>query len=179
MGAFRVTIYIITQGERLPTRVGYRQFFFVIIDDYFPDIFEASSKVLHDIIDVVWDGDLPGFVRELNWSDYFGDKAVGRNAIQKIIVAWQNEPERFTVDKKKNKLMYSFPENGRLYELRYIHDELPPELEAKLISTSIVMDLDKLIALKSLFDELEKGEESVRKGKTISLEESRKKRGIQ
>ena len=35
------------------------------------------------------------------------------------------------------------PEGGRTYELKYIFDELPPVLNAQLVSRSIIMELDK------------------------------------
>ena len=80
-----------------------------------------------------------------DWQDYFGEKVVGRNAIAKIINAWENEKKQFTIDKKKNKLIYTYPEGANTYELRYICDELPPKLNAKVASRSLVMDLDMAI----------------------------------
>lgn len=112
-------------------------------DEYFPDIFEVSSSILVDIYHEHEDEHIPEYIRKLYYTDYFGNKAVGRSAIQKIILAWQNEPEQFEIDKKKNKLTYSYPEGGRTYELKYIFDELPPVLNAQLVSRSIIMELDK------------------------------------
>ena len=109
-------------------------------DEYFPDIFEVSSSVIVKIISEVL-GEIPSYVSVLSYTDYFGDRTVGRNAINKIINAWQNEPHQFVRDRKKNKLIYTYPENGRIYELKYIHEELPPTLNAQLLSRSITMDL--------------------------------------
>ena len=47
-------------------------------------------------------------------------------------------------------MTYSYPEGGRFYELSYIHQELPPSLEAKLSPRSIVMKLD---VAREVFDE--------------------------
>lgn len=111
-------------------------------EEYFPDIFEVSSKVLVNLFKEA-SGEVPSYVSVLTYFDYFGDKTVGRNAINKIISAWQNEPKQFVVDRKKNKLIYVYPENGRTYELKYICDELPPSLKVQLLSRSIVMDLEE------------------------------------
>lgn len=111
-------------------------------DDFLPDIFETSSKVLLEIINEYSTIGIPSYCHTLTYSDYFGEKVVGRNAISKIINAWENERKQFTVDKKKNKLIYSYPDGANTYELRYICDELPPKLNAKVASRSLVMDLD-------------------------------------
>ena len=39
--------------------------------------------------------------------------------------------------------MYSYPENGRMYELLYLQQELPPALNVRLTSKSIIMDYDQ------------------------------------
>lgn len=111
-------------------------------DSYFPDVFSVSSEIISELIKECC-GSVPQYVRILNYSDYFGAKAVGRSAMQKVMTAWKNEPKQFHIDKKNNKLIYSYPEQGRFYELMYIHQELPPALNAQLTARSIVMDLDK------------------------------------
>lgn len=110
-------------------------------DNYFPDIFAVSSEIICNMIKEHCET-VPQYVRTLNYSDYFGAKAIGRTAMQKIMTAWKNEPKQFHVDKRNNKLIYSYPEQGRFYELAYIHQELPPALNAQLTARSIVMDLD-------------------------------------
>ena len=88
--------------------------------------------------------EVPDYVLPLSYTDYFGDKAVGRKAMQKIMSAWKTEPKQFKVDKKHNTLTYTYPEQGRLYELTYIQQELPPALNARVVGArSIVMDLDQ------------------------------------
>lgn len=42
------------------------------------------------------------------------------------------EPNKFRVDKKQNRLIYSYPPDGPWYELKYIADELPNSLEAEI-----------------------------------------------
>jgi hypothetical protein len=110
-------------------------------DQYFPDILKESSYILKSIIEE-YCNELPDYVTNLSYSDYFGDLAIGKHAIDQIKTAWQNEPKSFKIEPKKNKLIYSYPESGRLYELKYLQDELPPALECKVISKSLVMNLD-------------------------------------
>ena len=76
--------------------------------------------------------DLPDYVRILYYNDYMGDESIGRAAIEKIELAWQADPSKFRVDKKQNRLIYSYPPDGPWYELKYIADELPNSLEAEI-----------------------------------------------
>jgi hypothetical protein len=110
-------------------------------EDYFPDILSVSSKILLQIFLEYLD-ELPEYITEFSYSDYFGDMAIGKHAIDQIKIAWQTEPKMFKVDRKKNKLIYTYPENGRLYELKYLQAELPPALEAQVTAGSLVMKLD-------------------------------------
>lgn len=111
-------------------------------DDYFPDIFNVSSMVLGEIFDEYSDSS-PEYVSELSYSDYFGDKAIGKNAMKKIIVAWENDRRNFKIDRKRNMLTYTYEDSSRTYELKYIQQELPPALEAKVVGSSIIMNLEK------------------------------------
>lgn len=99
--------------------------------EYFPDIFHASSSVIADIFEACGI-DLPDYVRILYYNDYMGDESIGRAAIEKIELAWQADPSKFRVDKKQNRLIYSYPQDGPWYELKYIADELPNSLEAEI-----------------------------------------------
>ena len=45
-----------------------------------------------------------------DFNDYFGNKAVGRNAIQKIRRAWQFERDAFIIHKKNDLLEYRIPD---------------------------------------------------------------------
>lgn len=99
--------------------------------EYFPDIFHASSSVIADIFEACGI-DLPDYVRILYYNDYMGDESIGRAAIEKIELAWQADPSKFRVDKKQNRLIYTYPQDGPWYELKYIADELPNSLEAEI-----------------------------------------------
>ena len=123
-------------------------------ENYFPDVFEESSKVLKSIISECVKI-VPDYVLDLTYADYFGDLAIGKHAITQIKTAWQTEPKLFKADKKKNMLVYTYPENGRLYELRYLQDELPPALEARVTARSLVMKLD--VAIEVFGETFKKG----------------------
>ena len=110
--------------------------------EFFPDVFQLSSQTICEIFKESGE-QIPEYITELTFSDYFGDKAVSKNAMEKIMSAWENEPKQFKVDKRANKLIYSCGENGNVYALRYIYDELPPSLNAQLNATSLTMDLDQ------------------------------------
>ena len=100
-----------------------------------------SSKTIAEIYGEYYDG-LPEYANILSFPDYFGDKVVGRSAIQKIREAWLSEPQAFKIDKKKNMLTYLFPETTA-YEINYLKDELPPQLNARKTSRSLILDLDE------------------------------------
>ena len=55
--------------------------------------------------------------------------------------AWKNEKGSFNVKRKDNILAYTYPENASVYELKYIADELPPQLNAKRVGKTLTMDL--------------------------------------
>ena len=115
-------------------------------EDYFPDILKLSSMVLLSIMkDTV--GNVPDYVKVLAHGDYFGERITGRNAMKKIKDAWETEPTQFSVNKKRNELVYSYPDQGRLYELQYIQQELPSILNARITARSIIMDYDKAVEL--------------------------------
>lgn len=104
---------------------------FLDAKDELPDIFHASSSVIADIFEACGI-DLPDYVRVLYYNDYMGDESIGRAAIEKIELVWQADPSKFRVDKKQNRLIYSYPPDGPWYELKYIADELPNSLEAEI-----------------------------------------------
>lgn len=110
--------------------------------EYFPDVFYESSMTLKEIF-AEYIPEMPAYVRELSYSDYFGDKAVGKNAMEKIMLAWQSDKKSFAIDRKKNTLTYTYPDEKNLYMLEYIRRELPPALRAQRSGNHLVMELDK------------------------------------
>ena len=111
-------------------------------EDKFPDIFKVSSETITEIYCDCF-GEVPEYIKLLSFSDYFGDKVVGHNAIQKILTAWENEKKSFTIKRKENLLVYTYPENASIFDLKYIADELPPQLNVKRLSRSITMNLQE------------------------------------
>lgn len=118
-------------------------------DSYLPDIFAESSGVIIEIAKEVFEGNLPTYMYKCEFNDYFGNKAVGRNAIQKIRTRWKYEQSAFTVHKKKGVLEYRIPDNENTYVLEHIRQELPPSLNAQITSRTLTMDLD---AARDFFD---------------------------
>lgn len=110
--------------------------------DYFPDIFAASSNILCSIVEESIGMLLP-YMQRLTYSDFYGDRAIGKTAIERILNAWENEPQQFKIDRKNNKLVYSIPENGNYHAIRHIYNELPPAVNAKLNQKTLVMNLDQ------------------------------------
>lgn len=112
--------------------------------EYFPDIFKLSSDVLFEIFSENLD-EIPDYITKLSHSDYFGDDAIGYNAKRKIVKAWEIEPEQFKINRKRDELIYSYPENGNTYELKQINQELPPRLESKTTGKAIIMKYSEAV----------------------------------
>lgn len=108
----------------------------------YEDIFIESSRTLATIFSEHMEK-VPAYISEKGFSDYFGDKVLGKGAIQKIVSAWKAEPQSFKCNKKENRLTYTYPENANNYELQYLADELPPQLNIQKHSRSLSMDLDE------------------------------------
>ena len=51
-----------------------------------------------------------------------------------------SEPKNFSVNKNKDLLIYTFS-NSAYYSVKYIVDELPPELNPKLATTTLSLNL--------------------------------------
>lgn len=109
-------------------------------ENYFPDILKESSDVLKDLITKYADRDIPEYIQDLTYFSYFGDSALGQNAINKIRLAWETTPKQFTVNKTANTLAFNFGD-GAYYDMKYISEELPPILNAQLTANSLVMNL--------------------------------------
>lgn len=110
-------------------------------DNYLPDIFAESSATIIEIVKEYTE-ELPSYMYECQFNDYFGNKAVGRKAIDTIRRAWQFEKDAFEVYTKKNLLEYRIADNGNIHMLSHINQELPPSLNSQVTSRTLTMDLD-------------------------------------
>lgn len=114
-----------------------------------PDVFALSSDILCSIFEEHLD-ELPSWMRRLDFEDYFGNKTVAQGAISKIRNAWISDPESFSVNEAENKLIMTYPEGGPFYQLVWIRDELPVQLNADTSGRSLVMNLAEARALFGL-----------------------------
>lgn len=110
-------------------------------DKYLPDIFAESSATIIEIAKEFGEAELPSYMYECDYNDYFGNKAVGRNAILKIRRAWQFESYAFEIHKKQDLLEYRIPDNGNIHDLKHIKQELPPSLNAETTARTLTMSL--------------------------------------
>lgn len=131
-------------------------------DKYLPDIFAESSATIIEIAKEFGEAELPSYMYECDYNDYFGNKAVGRNAILKIRRAWQFESYAFEIHKKQDLLEYRIPDNGNIHDLKHIKQELPPSLNAETTARTLTMSLGAACEFfgidfkKSLLDKLRK-----------------------
>lgn len=131
-------------------------------DKYLPDIFTESSSTIIEIAEEFSEFELPSYMYKCDFNDYFGNKAVGRNAIQKIRRAWQFERDAFIIHKKNDLLEYRIPDNGNIHDLKHIKQELPPSLNAETTARTLTMSLGAACEFfgidfkKTFFDKLRK-----------------------
>ncbi len=104
-----------------------------------PDILQASSKVICDIIKE-YNSEVPSYFRELSLMDYFSEKVTGKYAIKTIKNAWDINRKSFVIDEKNNELRY---DAGQTYEAERIKKELPENLEVRKTRQWLVMNLEE------------------------------------
>lgn len=109
-------------------------------ENWIPDIFNISSKIIIDIFSSCG-VDIPEYVTEVNFEDYFGSAAIGSRVYNKVRLDWKYNKKAFEVSRKKNKLIYQPGENQ--YEATWTYNELPTELRAECSGSRVIMELDK------------------------------------
>lgn len=109
-------------------------------EEWHPDIFELSSKVL---IRLIQDNGLevPEYFAPLSYEDYFGQNNDIRDDIKKSIrFQWEHNRKAFKVSRKKNELRYTAGELQ--YEAERILDALPETMGATRAGCDVIMPLD-------------------------------------
>lgn len=112
-------------------------------DEWMPDILLSSSEVLSKILSENIDISGHTYIRKIRYNDWADEKEIGHLAVEKIKDAWRRENDRFTVDRRHNELIYTYPEGSNLYELKHLANELPACLQAQKMSKTLVMKLDE------------------------------------
>lgn len=104
-----------------------------------PDIFNLSSKV---IISIYEDCkiQIPPYVIEVSYADYFGHNSLTQSIKEKIIFEWAHNRKAFKVLRKQNRLEYVAGEKA--YEAVNICQALPEELIPKQSGAKVVLKLD-------------------------------------
>lgn len=103
------------------------------------DIFNLSSKV---IISIYEDCkiQIPPYVTEVSYADYFGHNSLTQSVKEKIIFEWAHNRKAFKVLRKQNRLEYVAGEKA--YEAVNICQALPEELIPKQSGAKVVLKLD-------------------------------------
>jgi len=104
------------------------------------DILAESSVIICKIIKEHNNGNLPLYVRELTFENYFDDNIIGANSKEAIVTAWETNRKNFDIKKKANQLRYA-AEDER--DAERIIKELPVNLNAQKSHEWIIMDLEK------------------------------------
>lgn len=78
-------------------------------DSYLPDIFAESSATVIEIAKELIGEDLPAYMYKCEFNDYFGNKAVGRNAFRKSAEPGNSSRTHLQYTGKKDCLNIVFP----------------------------------------------------------------------
>ena len=115
-------------------------------DDWIPDIFEISSNI---IVDIMTDFHIavPKELHTFTWFDYMGDTVIGEKATSIIKDEYEHNSGIFHVNKSKNELEIDFScydDNESKKKLHILHDELPADIECRIVGTKAVLKLDAI-----------------------------------
>lgn len=108
--------------------------------NFIPDVLKELAETLFFLFKK-YGFNTSEYMENIDYFTYFGDRARGENAVQKLRQAYMSEPENFKIDKTKGILIYKFPDSA-YYSVKYTADELPPELTPKLAATTLTMNLE-------------------------------------
>ena len=115
-------------------------------DEWIPDIFEVSSKILVDIMQT-FGATVPAEFHTFTWFYYMGDSVIGEKATGIIKDEYKHNCGIFRTDTAKNELEIDFScydDNESKKKLRILHDELPADVECKIVGIKAVLKLDAI-----------------------------------
>ncbi len=110
-------------------------------NEYNPDIFFESSKVIRDIFKEYL-GYIPDYAEVATRDgDYYSSKITCQNLIQKLKTAWKLERNNFEINIKENRLIYTAPDHNKA---TYLSNEIPGGLEfdPKYSGNKVSLNLD-------------------------------------
>ena len=112
-----------------------------------PDIFHLSSKIICYIFEEN-NIEIPDYISEVTYEDYFGKTAIVENIREKMIFEWEHNRHAFRILRKTNCLEYNAGEHA--YEATRIVDALPEDICAKKSGTKVIMNLEKAEAFTGI-----------------------------
>ena len=112
--------------------------------DWNPDIYNLSANVIMDIINDCG-LNLPEELQVFTWDVYMGEIAISRQAVNSIRDLYRLSPELFKIDTKRNELIIDFKDyDNKTKALKKLQDELPIDVEKKVMGNKLTMKLDKI-----------------------------------
>ena len=104
------------------------------------DLYNESNKALRELLNI------KGFefIPDLQHEDYFGDKELGKNAVNILIEKYRLNKRRFKIHKKINQVVYENETNNE-YGNRTLAEELPSYYKAKYDKYGITIRDYKLL----------------------------------
>lgn len=106
---------------------------------YHPDLFLFSSQTIMEIINDAG-VQIPPYIYEVAYKDYFETNAMIERAKDLIAREWLHNRNAFRILKKQNRIEYTAGEYS--YQAASLYDSLPEILHAFTAGTKVVMDLD-------------------------------------
>ena len=115
-------------------------------ENWIPDIFALSSNILQDIMQE-YGSYVPAEFRVFTWFDYMGDSVISEKASGIIRDEFTHNTGIFSPNETKNELEIDFScydDNESKKKLRILHDELPADVECKIVGTKVVLKLSAI-----------------------------------
>lgn len=115
-------------------------------DDWIPDIFSHSATVLQEIM-CDYQVSIPNEFKIFTWFDYMGDAVIGEKATNIIKDEFNHNSKIFHINNSKNELeidLSCYDQNESKKKLKILHDELPADVECKIINSKAILKLDAI-----------------------------------